>query len=111
MCRFFVNSALKSRHSRRVELRASCKVITSYFSCALTELISRQIMRGTRAVSRRRVISRLQPRSSRTVRWLCGIACEIAFGQISNGDGPWCSLAFANVPQRLLPKNSPKRLK
>jgi hypothetical protein len=38
---------------------------------------------------------------------------EIAFGQIGNGDRqrPWCSLAFANVPQRLLPKNSPKQLK
>jgi hypothetical protein len=36
---------------------------------------------------------------------------EIAFEQIGNGDKqrPWCSLAFANVPQRLLPKNSPKR--
>ena len=41
MCRFCVNSALKSRHSQRVELRASCKVVTCYFSCALTELISR----------------------------------------------------------------------
>ena len=41
MCRFCVNSALKSRHSQRVELRASCKVMTCYFSCALTELISR----------------------------------------------------------------------
>jgi hypothetical protein len=51
MCRFCVNSALKSRHSRRVELRASCKVMTCYFSCALTELISRQIMRGTRGVA------------------------------------------------------------
>ena len=68
---------------------------------------------GERAVSRRRAISRLQPRSSNTVRWLCGIGCEIAFGQIGNGDRqrPWCSLAFANVPQRLLPKNSPKQLK
>jgi len=48
-----------------------------------------------------------------TVRWLCGIGCEIAFGQIGNGDRqrPWCSLAFANVPHRLLPKNSPKQLK
>jgi hypothetical protein len=37
---------------------------------------------------------------------------EIAFGQIGNGDRqPWCSLAFANVPHRLLPKNSPKQLK
>ena len=55
----------------------------------------------------------LQPRSSNTVRWLCGIGCEIALGQIGNGDRqrPWCSLAFANVPQRLLPKNSPKQLK
>ena len=41
MCRFCVNSALKSRHSQRVELRASCKVMTRYFSCALTEPISR----------------------------------------------------------------------
>ena len=30
--------------------------------------------------------SRLQPRSSNSVRWLCGIGCEIAFGQIGNGD-------------------------
>ena len=42
MCTFCVNSALKSRHSQRVELRASCKVMTCYFSGALTELISRQ---------------------------------------------------------------------
>ena len=40
MCRFCVNSALKSRHNHRVEFRASCKVMTCYFSCALTELIS-----------------------------------------------------------------------
>ena len=41
MCRFCVNSALKSRHSQRVELRASCEMMTCYFSCALTKLISR----------------------------------------------------------------------
>jgi hypothetical protein len=34
--------------------------------------------------------------------------CEIAFGQIGNGDRQR-ALASANVPQRLLPKNSPKR--
>ena len=67
---------------------------------------------GERAVSRRRAISRLQPRSSNTVPWLCGIGCEIAFGQIPrHRQRPWCSLAFANVSQRLLPKNSPKQLK
>ena len=33
---------------------------------------------------------------------------EIALGQIGNGD-ILCSLASANVPQRLLPKNSPSR--
>jgi hypothetical protein len=48
-------------------------------------------------------------RSSNTVRWRCGIECEIVFGQIGNGDRqrPWCSLAFANVPQRL-PQKLPK---
>src|SRR5262245_58650490 len=35
------------------------------------------------------------------------LQCEIAFGQI--GNGTLCSLTSANVPQRLLPKNSPKR--
>jgi hypothetical protein len=35
------------------------------------------------------------------------LQCEIAFGQI--GNGTLCSLTSANVPQHLLPKNSPKR--
>ena len=35
---------------------------------------------------------------------------EIAFGQIGQRD-TLCSLASANVQQRLLPKNSPKRSK
>jgi hypothetical protein len=35
---------------------------------------------------------------------------EIAFGQIGSGD-TLCLLASADVRQRLLPKNSPKRLK
>ena len=36
----------------------------------------------------------------------CAALLEVAFGQIGNGDRqrPWCSLAFANAPQRLLPK-------
>jgi hypothetical protein len=38
---------------------------------------------------------------------------EIAFEQIGNGDRqrPWCSLAFANVPQRFTPQKLPKALK
>jgi hypothetical protein len=45
-----------------------------------------------------------------TVRHWMILQGEIAFGQIGNGD-TLCSLASANVQQRLLPRNSPKRLK
>jgi hypothetical protein len=45
------------------------------------------------------------------VRLLMILKGEIAFEQIGNGDRqrPCAPLASANVPQRLLPKNSPKR--
>ena len=43
MCKVFVDGALKSRNSQRVEFLALDKMMMCYFSCALTELISRHI--------------------------------------------------------------------
>ena len=43
MCKVFVDGALKRRNSQRVEFRALDKMKMCYFSCALTELISRHV--------------------------------------------------------------------
>jgi hypothetical protein len=66
--------------------------------------------RGVAATSHLKASAPKLKHGAMAVRHWMILQGEIAFGQIGSGD-TLCSLASADVRQRLLPKNSPKRLK